>query len=362
MVDLPFDWRTPETARHIFRKAWCEREGLSVAVCDHPATIDRKPPASLRADRAEWCGKHHISDPAVCEAHFIDLDRRFASAWDEERGATLANLPKLDLTGRDLRHSFAPGAALTGAILVDSRMDGANLIEARLEGANLSQATLTGSTFIETRSEGATFDGARLERANFGLAWLEGATFNDAQLQDASFIGARLEGATFRGAALQRAYFGGAHLGRAVLNNVTAQGSSFFEAQLDGADLRESDFRFAQWQEATSTAALAHSSDFRGALNLTQSLLDAFIGNDTTLLPEGLHVWSCWEAPPIGFEALIETAIDPMLDSDFMRQSLRDESICNPENPRRPSGTQLSVEVRYPDGHPPAQADAATED
>jgi hypothetical protein len=122
LVDLPADWRSPETARHAFRKTWCDREGLPMPVCGHPVSANRPAPASQRTDRAAWCTQHGLEADDACFGFFDDLETRFTAAWDEERDASQGNLAVLDLSRRDLRCALGTGDSLYGADLSQARM------------------------------------------------------------------------------------------------------------------------------------------------------------------------------------------------------------------------------------------------
>jgi hypothetical protein len=88
---------------------------------------------------------------------------------------------------------------------------------------------------------------------------------------------------------------------------------------------------------------------------LTQAQLDELIGDPDTLLPDRpsdngtpLYVWSCWETPPAGFDALVQR----VSDGEFRDpQEVRAEFLCGRE-PRHRTGTPLSVEAPRPPDHP----------
>ncbi|HMR53111.1 pentapeptide repeat-containing protein, partial [Amaricoccus sp.] len=143
LVDLPAGWRDWETARTAFRETWCKREGLDMAVCGQPRGPGADPlPRQAAHDRREWCLVHEI---AACDRIFADLDTDFAEDWRTERASAIADLPQLDLRGRDLRNIVGENVTLVGARLAGARLEGAYLSGARLEGANLSEARLEGA-------------------------------------------------------------------------------------------------------------------------------------------------------------------------------------------------------------------------
>jgi hypothetical protein len=317
-VPLPADWRTTETARHAFRQAWCQREGLEMAICDHPETADRPRPGHVNPQRRGWCDRRSGGETAPanytgadCDAFFADLDRRFETAWEEERRTAVANRDRLHLSGLDLRRADAMGASMVGADLGGARLEGAYLSEARLEKVDLFRARLEGAILSRARLEGADLTGARLE----------GAYLSEARLEKVSLVRARLEGADLNG------------------------------ARLEGTNLRYADFRQSKWAGASNRASPAHFADYRGAQGLTQLQLEELIGNAGTLLSEGLsdtgepwYVWSCWEQPPADLDWIVATAAGPLAD-DVARSALRVEFLCGPGNPRHRTGTPCPAEL-----------------
>jgi uncharacterized protein YjbI with pentapeptide repeats len=264
LVDLPESWRTPETARAAFRVTWCEREGLSMAVCDHPLSADRPTPATRAAARQNWCGSDG-TDTDACLAGLADLDTRFERAWTEERAAILANLPRLALAERDLRNATAIQASLVAADLGGARLEGADLRGARLEGADLSKALLEGADLSEARLEGAYLREARLEGANLGGARLEGAHLRWARLEDANLSGARLEGADLSEARLEGAHLVGALLEGADLSGARLEGAHLFGARLEGAFLGGAQLKGANLREAPLERAFLSMARLEGA-------------------------------------------------------------------------------------------------
>lgn len=287
MAARPDGWRDRDAARQSYRDLWCSREGIAMEVCGRAATAAEPVPIHVTHERRSWCAARTIPVEA-CDRQFEDLDRRFSEDWRDERAAQLAGLPGIDLARQDLRRAAAGGVAL----------EGADLREARLEGANLAGALLQGTDLWR----------ARLELADLWRARLEGA-----------FLG---------------------------------------EARLSGADLREADFQDANWDGASNHASPAHHADFRTSKTLAQSQLRYLIGNAQTLLPDRLnetgeryYVWSCWEAPPEDFDAMIATAAGHDAP-ESEREALRRQFVCGPGNPRRKTGTPWPVEAPRPEGHP----------
>ena len=89
---------------------------------------------------------------------------------------TKNNLPKLDLSGADLRAAVFKEAELQEAILIKADLRGANLSKAKLQKANLTSADL----------EEANLEEAKLKEADLGLAHLGNACFDWQELQKCS--------------------------------------------------------------------------------------------------------------------------------------------------------------------------------
>jgi hypothetical protein len=237
LVPLPADWRTPETARAAFRETWCRRQGLDMAVCDHIPEADRPLPSYAQQERDRWCEAHPPPDGTTCASLFAELDERFRVDWKQERTSTVADLPKLDLSGRDLRRISAPVTSLVGVNLIGTRLEGADLTGARLEGAKLRGARLEGAILGGARLEEADLSEARLEEAYLGGAWLEGAILSEARLGEADLRVAGLEGAHLIQARLEGADLRWARLVGADLSDARLEGADLTEARLDAADL-----------------------------------------------------------------------------------------------------------------------------
>ena len=115
-----------------------------MAVCGHPPSSDPPEPVTIQPARKAWCEEQKGLDLPACLSQFGELDARFESAWLEERGAALVNLPRLTLAGRDLRNVAALGTSFVSADLRGTRPERADLGYAQLEGADLSAARLEG--------------------------------------------------------------------------------------------------------------------------------------------------------------------------------------------------------------------------
>ena len=120
----------------------------------------------------------------------------------------------------------------------------------------------------------------------------------------------------------------------------------FYETKLEGVDLRGASVRSAHWAGSSIRASAAHGADPRRA-ELTQSQLEGLIGDEDTLLPEGTsdagrgwYVWSCWEAPPEYFDAIVQRFAENSFENP---EALRAELLCGPGNLRRKTGTPLPL-------------------
>jgi hypothetical protein len=161
-------------------------------------------------------------------------------------------------------------------------MEGADLSGARMEGADLSGA----------RMEGASLRGARMEGADLTLARMEGASLRGARMEGADLIGARMEGAS--------------------------------------------------WAGTVANAVPAHDADLTAGQDLTQAQLAFVIGNGETLLGadaetgQPLHVWTCWETPPPGFDTLLAN----MTRLGVPEEDIRRAYLCQ-HRERRQTGTYV---------------------
>ena len=141
-------------------------------------------------------------------------------------------------------------------------------------------------------------------------------------------------------ANLTRPDLSGRDLRGANLSGAFLAGVALVEAGLEGADLTGARLQSAEWAGATIGASPAHSADFTGGEDLTQTQLDQVIGNEETILPldaesgEQLHVWSCWAEPPATMDGLLR------LWPEFMHDELRAQWLCPegvaPERTGRP--------------------------
>jgi uncharacterized protein YjbI with pentapeptide repeats len=378
IVEKPADWLGRDTAERRFKIGWCQDRGLPPDACQEPLE-----PYQVAA-RKGWCATRPIDD---CAAEFRRLDDAFALEWREQRGEYLANLTRPDLRGRDLRGASASGAFFAGVDLRAARLEGADLWQAQLEGADLRWARLEGADLRGARLESADLREARLDRANLFAAQLDGAMLSSAglegtnlrraRLERADLFSARLGGAILNGAQLERAFLGGARLEGAILsgarlegadlhearleradlfgarlqganlNEAELSGANFYEARLEGANLYEAQLEAANWAYATFAASPAHSADFTGGRNLTQSQLNKVIGDANTILPldaetgEQLYVWTCWAEPPPTLDGLLSHW--PESEHDRLRAEWLCPPGVAPERTGRPAAPEAAT-------------------
>ena len=125
-------------------------------------------------------------------------------------------------------------------------------------GCNLFQGDFTG-----LERGGINLTGARLRQANLSLSVLTGARLSNADLRDSTAYGGVMTRADLRSADLGQASFVGVYL----------QGANLAGARLDGTNFS--------------------GSNLTGARGLTQSQLNRACGDESTILPSGLHIPTC---------------------------------------------------------------------
>lgn len=304
-------------------------------------------------------------------------------------GLTGVVLPtQLDLTGSDLRHGAAAGVSLAGSSLRGARLQGIDLSGAKMEEvdlrqanmrwANLRGAKMDGTSLWRAQMRSANLSGARMKEVDLRDARLDGANLNGAQLEAADLSGAHMEGARLRGARMAGARLWNTRLQDADLREVEFEGADLWNAQmqgavlwwariqgadlhgvhLEGSDLSAVDFRGSKFPDTLMGASLAYSADLRGVKGLTQAQLDQWIGDQHTLLPDGLapdtgepyHIWNCWTAPPIGFETLMDSIGKHYGGPTHLRAKV----LCG-NNARQKLRNRRSLYALYPNDHPIAK-------
>jgi len=211
------------------------------------------------------------------------------------------------------RASFR-GARLNGADLQSVEMPEANFSLARMEGVNLTAAKMQRASFRGARLSGADLARAQMQGAKFQSAEMRGVRLSGAQMQgvnltSADLFDADLSLANLTGADLDRANLEGANLKQvsfvsAALRSTNFTGASLTSAQFDNALLGGADFSGADCNLALFSNAVLHSAKL-GCANLSQAQLEGAIGNERTVLPDGLTVLSCFATPPEDFEDML---------------------------------------------------------
>ena len=219
VTEKPKDWVGKEVAEVEFRVRWCKER-------DEPKCLN---PLALENRRFDQAG-----------------EKSFQAAWGERWKALLAQMPKPDLRGKDLRGADLAFAKLEGADLSNAQLEGANLRDIRLEGARVVYASLAGTYLLGARLEGADFRSADFTGANLSQARLEGTELFDAQLVSVNLISARLEGSKllstrFINADLTAARLFGSRGSRLDLGRTFFHGSFFRATAFRHADLSSVD-------------------------------------------------------------------------------------------------------------------------
>jgi hypothetical protein len=132
-----------------------------------------------------------------------------------------------------------------------------------------------------------------LRKAYLQVANLRDTILTGANLRDADLSGADLSGADLSGATLTFADLTGANLTRATLIYADLSNASLTGANLSGTKLIAANLTGANLSDADLTRAHLSGAHLSGALNLTQTQLDAACGNANTTLPEGLTLKPC---------------------------------------------------------------------
>jgi uncharacterized protein YjbI with pentapeptide repeats len=282
-TEKPNDWSGREIAKTEFRVRWCkERPELQ---CANPLVVERDGLATQD-------------------------DEAFREAWAQRWRALLAQLPKPDLRGADLRGAHLAQAELEGIKLLKARLDGAKLSDAHLEGADLGWASLEGATLNGSTLDGASFAFAKMERArlafaslvgaNFTLARLEQAEFQSANLSDADFNMADLTGAHFWYANLTNANFNGANFLNAHIGNANLKRANLTSARLFGMKGLPLDFSKAELSQTVFRGAAFRYANLNSPFFRDIRILESSFGDASVTLPENVSApcqWGSTELP-----------------------------------------------------------------
>jgi len=195
-----------------------------------------------------------------------------------------ANFEGANLRGAHLEHAVLFGACLKGTDLRDAHLNHADLTSADLEGADLRRAHLEDVN----RSAGiklvrAHLSGAHLERANLATAVLTGAILRGAHLEEAN---------------VSRAW-----LKDAVLSPGREPDEDEYWRRFEGAYLRGT--RFGELAGRLPKTAHLEGANVKGvnlslAKGLVQRQIDQAVGDEMTLLPDGLTRPASWTSPSEG--------------------------------------------------------------
>ena len=138
----------------------------------------------------------------------------------------------------------------------------------------------------------------------------------------------------------------------ANLSEARLQGAELTDARMNGAFLWAANLQSVNWYDAKIGATPAHFADFRGAEWLSQEQLERVIGNERTIVPPGLNVWTCWLKPPDNLDELADRAQQAIFD--FEGQEFRTaaefkrEWLCPEGTEPQPTGTQLGLDETPP--------------
>jgi uncharacterized protein YjbI with pentapeptide repeats len=133
-----------------------------------------------------------------------------------------ADLDDFRARGCDFSESSWLGAALTGAMMMDTILD-----KGRFDAVLWRDGLLTASSLRECSLREVDLSGSTLIGASFARADLTGATLKRVNARSASFAGARLEGADLSASDLREADFRGAHLTDARFVGANVEGAVF---------------------------------------------------------------------------------------------------------------------------------------
>jgi uncharacterized protein YjbI with pentapeptide repeats len=177
-------------------------------------------------------------------------------------------------------------ATVLGRLPVRTGISRGNLSGARLRRGDLHKATLPGAYLF-----GASLPDAYLFEANLSGADLGLANVSDARLDKANLSRAWLFEANMSGALLYKA-----NLSEACLILANLSGARLFEANLSDGDLQEANLSGARLDGANLTRAIFAGVDLSTTQGLSQSQLDAAVGDRGTAVPAALRRPAHWTA------------------------------------------------------------------
>ena len=259
-----------------FRETWCRREGLEMAVCGHPPDPEPRPPHADRADRAS--GAAHAIVPTTRPATPLPTSTRaFEADWRRSAASAIADLPRLDLAGRDLRAHRGRASRSSGRTSAGRGWRGRTSAARGWRGRTSAARGWRGRT-----SAGRGWRGRTSRRAAGGGGPRRGAAGGGGPRRRAAGGGGPRRGAAggggpplrrgWRGRPRGRGWRGRTSAGRGWRGRTSAGAAG-------GADLRYADSE-SIWAGASNRASPAQFADFRGAQDLTQAQLEDLIGNE----------------------------------------------------------------------------------
>lgn len=177
----------------------------------------------------------------------------------------------------DFSHSNLSGGKFYGSNLEGASFNKAYMMRVEGENVNLHKSVLRDATLTEATLRNSNISYADLRRADLTRGDFSGSSFQGSLLKASDAIDATFDNVNFTGARLSHGNFTGASFKDANLSNVT-----FGDANLENSDFKDAELRGAHLYEATG---------------LTQGQLNSACGDAHTILPEGMSISDCPEAP-----------------------------------------------------------------
>ena len=285
-IGMPDGWTDYDTQEREFRRNWCERHGMAMAVCGMGPRSDDAPEPFQTKQRLAYCHRLHMTPVTeqACAAFFQRMNWTYLADWQTHRRSVIAGLSKWPLKRVDLRQADLSEARLEGADLRFVRMQGAVLFSAHMENTDLRNTKLERADLSNANLEMARLSSADLRNSKMGEASLEGANLRNADLRGANISQASFRNADLRGIKIDPRHtlvqidFAGSALGSVDLTNAFISqkqiSSLFADATVVLPDVR---FRPPHWPEVAL---------YGGELS----------GEDT------FHTqWHLWRADPEGY-------------------------------------------------------------
>jgi uncharacterized protein YjbI with pentapeptide repeats len=155
--------------------------------------------------------------------------------------------PRLDLTGRDLRHSTFSECAFEGTNLTGADLTGAHLVESELTEIEAAQLTAPRSLWRHSS----------LGRSRLGAVEAYDANFDGLVVADTKISYLNARSATWKDVLLQRCVIDELDLVGAQLSRVRFEGCQIRSLELTRATCRDVDLRAAELREVRGLAGLA---------------------------------------------------------------------------------------------------------